>query len=64
MATSKSKFQKRQKEMKRQEKQRAKAERRAQKKLDGPSEGGPLIEPYIDPLGAPEFLPLDPDVQE
>ncbi len=34
MATSKSTFQKRQKEMKRQEKQRAKAERRAQKKLE------------------------------
>ena len=33
MATSKSTFQKRQKEMKRQEKQRMKAERRAQKKL-------------------------------
>ena len=35
MATSKSTFQKRQKEMKRQEKQRMKAERRAQKKLVG-----------------------------
>jgi hypothetical protein len=34
MATSKSTFQKRQKEMKRQEKQRMKAERRAQKKLN------------------------------
>ena len=37
MATSKSTFQKRQKEMKRQEKQRMKAERRAQKKLVGRS---------------------------
>jgi hypothetical protein len=34
MPTSKSTFQKRQKEMKRQEKQRMKAERRAQKKLE------------------------------
>ena len=64
MATSKSTFQKRQKEMKRQEKQRMKAERRAQKKLAGPSEGGPLIEPYIDPLGAPDILTSDPDSQE
>jgi hypothetical protein len=64
MATSKSTFQKRQKEMKRQEKQRMKAERRAQKKLAGPSESGPLIEAYIDPLGAPDFLPSDPDAQE
>ena len=53
MATSKSTFQKRQKEMKRQEKQRAKAERRAQKKLtvrediDFPME--PLTGPIIDP---------------
>ena len=56
MATSKSTFQKRQKEMKRQEKQRMKAERRAQKKLAGPSEAEPLMEPltgpYIDPDGA------------
>ena len=63
MATSKSTFQKRQKEMKRQEKQRAKAERRAQKKLDGPT-GGPIIEAYIDPLGAPEFLDIESDTQE
>jgi len=41
-----------------------KAERRAQKKLAGPSESGPLIEAYIDPLGAPDFLPSDPDAQE
>jgi hypothetical protein len=56
MATSKSTFQKRQKEMKRQEKARMKAERRAQKKLAGPSEAEPLMEPltgpYIDPDGA------------
>jgi hypothetical protein len=56
MATSKSTFQKRQKEMKRQEKARMKAERRAQKKLAGPSEDEPLMEPltgpYIDPEGA------------
>jgi hypothetical protein len=64
MATSKSTFQKRQKEMKRQEKQRAKAERRAQKKLDGPTGGGPIIEAYIDPLGAPEFLDIESDAQE
>ena len=36
MATSKSTFQKRQKEMKRQEKQRMKAERRLQKKTEVP----------------------------
>ena len=53
MATSKSTFQKRQKEMKRQEKQRMKAERRAQKKLtvrenvDFPME--PLTGPIVDP---------------
>jgi hypothetical protein len=64
MATSKSTFQKRQKEMKRQEKQRMKAERRAQKKLSGHSEGGPLIEPYIDPMGEPDLLNSDPDSQE
>jgi hypothetical protein len=64
MSTSKSTFQKRQKEMKRQEKQRMKAERRAQKKLEGPSVGGPIIEAYIDPLGAPDLEPLDSDTQE
>jgi hypothetical protein len=64
MATSKSTFQKRQKEMKRQEKQRMKAERRAQKKIDGPSGSGPLIEPFIDPLGAPDFRTPDPDTQD
>jgi len=56
MATSKSTFQKRQKEMKRQEKQRMKAERRAQKKLAGPSVGDdtlmePLTGPRVDPEG-------------
>jgi hypothetical protein len=64
MSTSKSTFQKRQKEMKRQEKQRMKAERRAQKKLLGPSEGGPLIEPFVDPLGAPDILTSDPDTRD
>jgi hypothetical protein len=64
MATSKSTFQKRQKEMKRQEKQRMKAERRAQKKLAGPSVGGPLIEPFIDPLGFPDADAPDTDTQE
>jgi hypothetical protein len=63
MATSKSTFQKRQKEMKRQEKARMKAERRAQKKLTGPSEDEPLMEPltgpYIDPEGA--FAEPDPE---
>jgi hypothetical protein len=57
MATSKSTFQKRQKEMKRQEKARMKAERRAQKKLAGPSSEDetlmiPLTGPTIDPEGA------------
>ena len=64
MATSKSTFQKRQKEMKRQEKQRMKAERRAQKKLAGPSEGGPVIEPFIDPLGLPDLGVSDSDTRE
>ena len=64
MTTSKSTFQKRQKEMKRQEKQRMNAERRAQKKIDGPSGSGPLIEPFIDPLGAPDVLTSDPDTQD
>jgi hypothetical protein len=47
MATSKSTFQKRQKEMKRQEKQRMKAERRAQKKLE-PRTGNEIgeLEPF------------------
>jgi len=57
MATSKSTFQKRQKEMKRQEKARMKAERRAQKKLEGPSADDvtlmePLTGPFVDPEGA------------
>jgi len=64
MSTSKSTFQKRQKEMKRQEKQRMNAERRAQKKLLGPSEDGPLIEPFVDPLGAPDILTSDPDTHD
>jgi hypothetical protein len=58
MVTSKSTFQKRQKEMKRQEKQRMKAERRAQKKLIGRQEElpmEPLTGPVIDPdLAFPE----------
>jgi hypothetical protein len=61
MATSKSTFQKRQKEMKRQEKQKAKAERRAQKKLLGPSEEEPLMEPLSGPLIDPEGLFADPE---
>jgi hypothetical protein len=61
MATSKSTFQKRQKEMKRQEKQRAKAERRAQKKLAGPSEAEPLMEPLTGPLYDSEGNFSDPD---
>ncbi len=56
MPTSKSTFQKRQKEMKRQEKQRMKAERRAQKKLEGPSAEEPLLEPLTGPLIDPEGL--------
>jgi hypothetical protein len=61
MATSKSTFQKRQKEMKRQEKQRMKAERRAQKKLEGPSEAEPLMEPLTGPLVDPQGLFSDSD---
>src|SRR5258708_30001248 len=63
MATSKSTFQKRQKEMKRQEKQRMKAERRAQKKLAGPSESGTLMEPLTGPLFDPQGNFSDPDPQ-
>lgn len=55
MATSKSTFQKRQKEMKRQEKQRAKAERRAQKKLLGPQDTDFPMEPLTGPI-------IDPDI--
>ena len=51
-------------QIKRQEKQRMKAERRAQKKLLGPSEGGPLIEAFVDPLGAPDILTSDPDTHD
>lgn len=62
MATSKSTFQKRQKEMKRQEKARMKAERRAQKKLEGPSaDDVTLMEPLTGPLLDPEGLFSDPD---
>jgi hypothetical protein len=55
MATSKSTFQKRQKEMKRQEKQRMKAERRAQKKLLGPQDAEFPMEPLTGPI-------IDPDI--
>jgi hypothetical protein len=62
MATSKSTFQKRQKEMKRQEKQRMKAERRAQKKLEGPSaDDVTLMEPLTGPMIDPEGAYADPD---
>ena len=63
MATSKLTFQKRQKEMKRQEKQRAKAERRAQKKLAGPSEAVPR-EPLTRPLYDPQGNFSDPDPEK
>ena len=62
MATSKSTFQKRQKEMKRQEKQRMKAERRAQKKLAGPSsQDETSMEPLTGPMADPEGAYADPD---
>ncbi len=60
MATSKSTFQKRQKEMKRQEKARMKAERRAQKKLAGPSHDEPM-EPLTGPPVDTEGLFPEPD---
>lgn len=64
MSTSKSTFQKRQKEMKRQEKARMKAERRAQKKLEGPSaDDVTLMEPLTRPLVDPEGLFSDPDTE-
>lgn len=56
MPTSKSTFQKRQKEMKRQEKQRMKAERRAQRKLDGPASEEPLLVPLTGPRVDPDGL--------
>jgi hypothetical protein len=60
MATSKSTFQKRQKEMKRQEKQRAKAERRAQKKL----EKGENTESFVMGLASDMEAPiLEEDLQ-
>jgi hypothetical protein len=62
MATSKSTFQKRQKEMKRQEKQRMKAERRAQKKLTGRQDADFPMEPLTGPIVDPELL--FPDTEE
>jgi hypothetical protein len=56
MATSKSTFQKRQKEMKRQEKQRMKAERRAQKKLLGPQDADFPMEPLTGPIVDPDLV--------
>jgi hypothetical protein len=61
MATSKSTFQKRQKEMKRQDKQRAKAERRAQKKLEVREEDVTLMEPLTGPIFNAEFDLSDQD---
>jgi hypothetical protein len=61
MATSKSTFQKRQKEMKRQDKQRAKAERRAQKKLLGPQDVDFPMEPLTGPIIDPEIVFPDSD---
>ena len=62
MSTSKSTFQKRQKEMKRQEKARRKAERRAQKKLAGPaSDDVTLMEPLTGPMIDPEGAYAEPD---
>jgi hypothetical protein len=64
MATSKSTFQKRQKEMKRQEKQRMKAERRAQKKTETPADDITLMEPLTAPLYNADFGSLDPETHE
>ena len=61
MATSKSTFQKRQKEMKRQDKQRMKAERRAQKKLEPREEDVTLMEPLTGPVYNADFGFSDPD---
>jgi hypothetical protein len=61
MATSKSTFQKRQKEMKRQDKQRMKAERRAQKKLEVHQEDVTLMEPLTGPAFNEEFALSDPE---
>jgi hypothetical protein len=62
MSTSKSTFQKRQKEMKRQEKARMKAERRAQKKLAGPSSDDvTLMEPLTGPMHDPEGTYAEPE---
>jgi hypothetical protein len=61
MATSKSTFQKRQKEMKRQEKQRMKAERRAQKKLVGRQDADFPMEPLTGPVVDPDLVFPDAD---
>jgi hypothetical protein len=58
MPTSKSTFQKRQKEMKRQEKQRMKAERRAQKKLE-PRSGNEIA--AFEPLD--NGFPVEPEAE-
>jgi hypothetical protein len=63
MSTSKSTFQKRQKEMKRQEKQRMKAERRAQKKLAGRSPNEPSMDLLNEPLINAEFAGSEPERQ-
>jgi hypothetical protein len=54
--TSKSTFQKRQKEMKRQEKQRMKSERRAQKKLVGRQSEELPMEPLTGPIVDPDLI--------
>ena len=61
MPTSKSTFQKRQKEMKRQEKQRMKAERRAQKKLEPRSANDFPMEPSDGPFLNPDFFDVEPE---
>jgi hypothetical protein len=61
MATSKSTFQKRQKEMKRQEKQRMKAERRAQKKLVVREDADFPMEPLTGPVVDPDLFPESDD---
>ena len=66
MATSKSTFQKRQKEMKRQEKARMKEGRtpRSEKASSGPSaDDVTLMEPLTGPLIDPEGLFSDPDTE-
>jgi hypothetical protein len=61
MPTSKSTFQKRQKEMKRQEKQRMKSERRAQKKLAGRQVEDLPMEPLSGPIIDPDAVFPDSD---